>query len=180
MTPLTMLAAELLLALSATPTGPARSVWQLVLLLVFVAVGTLAAAARPRQPKEQPTMPPTPTIDLRNLTPHPVTLMDTESVAMTIPPTGVVPRVPLTRQEIDVIGTRHGRVRMTETRRGAGVIGLPDPTDGVLLIVSRVTAEAAPDRLDLVFPDDLLRDAAGHVVGARALGRVRIDAGPVE
>ena len=36
-------------------------------------------------------------------------------------------------------------------------------------MTSRVVATFHPDRTDLVWPDDLLRDEAGRVVGARRL-----------
>ena len=169
MAPVVMLAAEFL-ALCATPTGPARSVWQLALLLVVIAMLALAAPRRSRRFKDHPAVP---TTDLRNLTPHPVTLLNTDEVAVTIAPAGQIPRVELTRYEVDAISTRHGRIRMTETLLGSQVDGLPDPVDGVLLIVSRLAMEAVPERVDLVFPDDLIRDDTGAVIGARALGRLR-------
>ncbi|QPL06691.1 hypothetical protein ID810_10340 [Actinomyces respiraculi] len=46
---------------------------------------------------------------------------------------------------------------------------LPDPRPGVLYVTSRVVAEHHPNRTDLVWPDDLVRDAAGQVVAARRL-----------
>ena len=52
------------------------------------------------------------------------------------------------------------------------VSDLPAPKDGTKYIVSRMVAEAAHGRGDLVFPFDLYRDAAGVIVGARKLGRV--------
>lgn len=41
-----------------------------------------------------------------------------------------------------------------------------------LLIVSRLVAEACPERDDLVVPDDTVRDDAGRIIGCRALARV--------
>lgn len=46
---------------------------------------------------------------------------------------------------------------------------LPDPRPGVLYITSRVVAEHHPQRADLVWPDDLVRDADGQVLAARRL-----------
>ena len=174
MAPVAMLAAEILVALSATPTGTARSAQQLALLLVLAAVAVAIAAIRRarriRRPEESPAMT---TVELRNLTPHPVTLLDADDRPVTLTPAGPVPRVGLSRQEVDQVATAHGRIRITESSLTATVQGLPEPRDGVLLIVSRLTAEAASERFDLVFPDDLQRDLAGVVVGARALGRIR-------
>lgn len=42
----------------------------------------------------------------------------------------------------------------------------------VLFIVSRVVAEAAKDRDDLLIPDDVARDEEGRVIGCRALARI--------
>jgi hypothetical protein len=41
-----------------------------------------------------------------------------------------------------------------------------------LYIVSRVVAEAARDRDDLVVPDNVIRDDQGRVIACRALARV--------
>ena len=53
------------------------------------------------------------------------------------------------------------------------VEGLPSPEPGTLLLVARVVAEALPQRHDLFFPVDLLRNDHGGVIGCQALGRVR-------
>lgn len=53
------------------------------------------------------------------------------------------------------------------------VTDLPDPEDGVILIVSRVVAQALPSRRDLWFPHDMVRDEQGRITGARALGRIK-------
>ncbi|QHO92344.1 hypothetical protein CWT12_11270 [Actinomyces sp. 432] len=47
---------------------------------------------------------------------------------------------------------------------------LPAPEPGTVYVTSRVVAEHFPQRTDLVWPDDLIRDADGQVVGARRLG----------
>ncbi|HLU45236.1 MAG TPA: hypothetical protein VKZ67_09500, partial [Natronosporangium sp.] len=47
-----------------------------------------------------------------------------------------------------------------------------DQQPGVLLIVSRMVAEAAPHRRDLVIPHGLLRDSQGRVVGCAGFGQV--------
>src|SRR5690606_31963979 len=60
---------------------------------------------------------------------------------------------------------------VTETTLGE-LEGLPDPADGVIYVVSRLVAEAAPHRDDLYFPGRLLRDEAGRVVGAESLARL--------
>lgn len=49
--------------------------------------------------------------------------------------------------------------------------GLPDPVAGTVLVVSQLVCRAYPDRGDLVFPVDLVRNSAGDVVGCRGLAR---------
>ena len=50
------------------------------------------------------------------------------------------------------------------------VTNIPDPVDGVVLVVSRVTAQALPTRSDLFFPLDEVRDEQQRIIGCRALG----------
>lgn len=49
---------------------------------------------------------------------------------------------------------------------------LPDAQDGVGLIVSRITATAAPHRRDLFFPWDEVRTDAGMIIGVRGLAQI--------
>lgn len=64
-------------------------------------------------------------------------------------------------------------VATVELAVGATVTGLepplPEPCPGTLYVTSRVVAEHHPERTDLVWPDDLQRDAAGQVTSARRL-----------
>lgn len=59
---------------------------------------------------------------------------------------------------------------------GEGLVGLdpplPDPQPGVLYVTSRVVAEHCPQRDDLTWPHELVRDTAGRPVGARGLATV--------
>ena len=117
-----------------------------------------------------PTPPRPRRLSLRNLTPHPIVLFDTDGVPVTLAPQGPVPRVTLTRWTLPPIETVHGRLARSRTARGTTVSDLPGPRPGVLLVVSRLVAETAAQRTDLVFPDDAVRDRQGRVVGARTLG----------
>jgi len=54
------------------------------------------------------------------------------------------------------------------------VQGLPPVKQGVYYIVSRMVAEAAWDRHDLLVPNDTVRDANGRIIGCRSLYRVII------
>lgn len=131
------------------------------------------------------------TVRLVNLTPHPITLQLVDGAGqhfpVTLPPDGRVPRVEVFRDQVAVLGytptpdsyrvlDQAGDpadliIPVRQTSTGA-ITGLPDPEPGVLYIVSRMVAEAAPEREDLVFPDELLRDGEGRVVACTSLGRI--------
>lgn len=112
---------------------------------------------------------------LRNLTAHEIVLHADDGTRLHLPAAPTVPRLvraggsttALTVQAVD--GTAHP-VTLTVGDRVTGLEpALPEPEEGVLLVTSRVVASFRPDRTDLVWPDDLLRDEAGRVVGARRL-----------
>jgi len=104
--------------------------------------------------------------ELVNLTPHPVCLYKEEGdpLPVEIPVGGEPARVEVVRKQMGVI---NGLPRFREV--GAVVRGLPEPSPGRTYIVSQRVAAAAKDRMDLVFPDDLVREH-GVVVGCRAFG----------
>lgn len=93
-----------------------------------------------------------------NLTPHAIV-----ACGLTIAPSGNIARV-ATRNE--TVGDADG-VPLTRQVIGA-VEGLPEPTD-TILIVSAMVRCAVPHRTDVASPGDLVRDAAGNVVGCRNL-----------
>ena len=104
---------------------------------------------------------------LVNLTPHALSLV-VGSEAVTVPPSGTVARVSVTRESAGTVTVGGVQVPLYRTTYGA-VEGLPDPAPNTLFVVSAVVAAAARDRTDLVVPDDLVRDDQGRVVGARGL-----------
>lgn len=114
---------------------------------------------------------------LRNLTPHPVTIItDTGSVHL-LPEPGTRPRIDDVREVTEPVlveGVPVPTVRVV----GGPAVDLPEPEPGTLFVVSRVIAEACPDRTDLLVPDDLVRDGTGRVVGCRSLARITTAAGP--
>lgn len=52
------------------------------------------------------------------------------------------------------------------------IIGLPEPKKGTYYIVSKMLAQACPEREDLIFPGTLVYDADNHVVGCIDFSRV--------
>ena len=107
-------------------------------------------------------------VEIVNLTPHEITVYDAagESVLQVIPSSGVA-RAAQTREPLDSING----IPVSKTGYGA-VEGLPDRRDGVVYIVSVLTAQAAPDRTDLYIVDELVRDDTGQILGCKALAQI--------
>jgi hypothetical protein len=110
----------------------------------------------------------------RNLTPHSVTLVQGDT-RTTYPVDGPAPRV-TTIEEADA--PIHDDVNSIDidvivSTLSDKITDLPDPQHGVVLIVSRMTAEAAPTRTDLVYPEGIVRSPDGVPIGCRKFGRVR-------
>ena len=104
-----------------------------------------------------------------NLTPHAVTVrvVDAEIV---FPPTGKVARVEMVRTEcgqLDLGRKDCGNIPVCTCIPGP-VTGLPDPQDGVRLIVSAMVRVSLPTRGDLLSPADFIRDAIGNIVACRS------------
>jgi hypothetical protein len=47
------------------------------------------------------------------------------------------------------------------------VVGLPDPQEGILFIVSGLVKAACPNRTDLLVPTKLVRDEKGNIIGCQ-------------
>lgn len=114
---------------------------------------------------------------LRNLTPHEVNIYRDGDIVLSLPPeSGCCPRVAddVLYPTLEYDNIRHNGVDVplayvSPTKR---VTGLPDAVPGVTLIVSRLVAEACPDRLDLVFPYKEVRNSAGDVIGCERLAEL--------
>jgi len=101
-----------------------------------------------------------------NLTPHAIVIQGLNET-LTVAPSGQLARLSVTREVRPSIIV--GDVIVPVTRPSLGVIiGLPDPVEGTVLIVSAFVAEAAK-RADVMSPGELVRDSAGVIVGARGL-----------
>ena len=101
-----------------------------------------------------------------NCTPHPVTIVENGVVVRTIPSSGEVARLSVSTEPAGVVLG----IPITRTVFGEPV-GLPEPKLGTCYIVSQLVKNALPERDDLVVPAEVVRDAAGNIVGCRSLGR---------
>ena len=104
---------------------------------------------------------------IKNCTPHALNIFEAGK-EIVIQPCGIVPRC---EQHEIVFGDCDG---ITITTQVFGrVVDLPEPQDGVFLVVSRLVASACLDRDDLLIPGPLLRDESGKVIGCKGLSVVR-------
>lgn len=104
-------------------------------------------------------------MEIVNLTPHEIVVVGTETSPMAaLPPSGEVARVAMTRE---VVGEVAG-LPVYRSQYGF-VIGLPEPVDGVALVVSAMVRLAVPGRRDVFSPGELVRNGGGQPVGCRGL-----------
>jgi hypothetical protein len=112
---------------------------------------------------------------IKNCTPHEVVVFSEleggTCSSCVFPASGLSPRV---SEEVFAAGyvCSYGfEIEVCEKRPGK-VEGLPEPEDGVLLIVSRMVLDAS-DRRDLAAPDtgpgSVVRDAEGRITGVKRL-----------
>lgn len=105
---------------------------------------------------------------LLNLTPHSVVLRASDGTEAHLRPGGPVPRLPVQTTTVGEVQVADATIPLVRECFGP-VDDLPEPSDDVLFVVSRMVVDAFPRRRDLVCPTGLLRDDAGQVVGATAL-----------
>lgn len=103
-------------------------------------------------------------IMLKNLTPHVINVFINDTVMKTIIPEERPARCTQSQRLFDVIDG----IPINRTTYGE-VYDLPLPQEGVYYIVSKLVAEACPDRKDLLIPGALIRDEGGRVKGCHGL-----------
>lgn len=108
-----------------------------------------------------------------NLTEHPVTIMNRETmeVIARFPKGETVAR--LTQKTVNVGVLRFNdngvvnEIPITETQFGE-TTGLPEPQDGVSFIVSRMIMSAHPERKDLLVPNGIIRNSEGVIIASES------------
>lgn len=101
-----------------------------------------------------------------NMTPHALTVHCADGTIREFPSQGIA-RVSQHDKLADVVDD----IEVFETVLG-DVVGLPDPVEGVFLIVSRVVAGACRQRSDILVPGPFIRDNEGRIIGCRGFARV--------
>lgn len=101
-----------------------------------------------------------------NLTPHPVTIHKDNGDTVTLPVDGPAPRLAVDREPLGELGG-FSVVRSTMGEPE----GLPEPEEGVTIIVSALVAEhsSLAGRTDIAYPGEAIRDDNGRIVGCQGL-----------
>lgn len=109
-------------------------------------------------------------VRLRNMMPHRLVVLDEHGEPLlSVEPSGQVLRVPESTtfdRELACAGAQVPVMRVLPTKPPAP----PGPDDGTYLLVPRLYAKEWPERSDLLFPYDEVRDDQGQILGCRALG----------
>jgi hypothetical protein len=92
-----------------------------------------------------------------NLTPHAVNIIGGETYA-----SSGVARV----SEVETQVGEAGGIPLFSKKFGE-VVGLPEPQQDTMLIVSMMVKAAAPHRSDLLVPTKLVRDEKGNIIGCQ-------------
>lgn len=100
-----------------------------------------------------------------NLTPHAISVIHTDGTTHTFEPSGTVARVTTTQTALESVSG----FAVNQTVWGA-VENLPEPTPGVVFLVSGMVLGQCLDRPDVVGPDSgpsAVRNEKGHIVAVR-------------
>jgi hypothetical protein len=99
-----------------------------------------------------------------NLCPHTIHLFEGDLIKYSFKPSGVIARCEeitspiyiLDEDRIPVVNKSYGEVK-----------DLPEEREGIYYIVSMMVRNALPDRMDLLSPGDMVRDAEGKILGCK-------------
>ncbi|MCP4665230.1 MAG: hypothetical protein GY849_02600 [Deltaproteobacteria bacterium] len=104
-------------------------------------------------------------MNLINLTPHPINVVDKQGEnILSLPKCEVAPRL---KQTSKVIGNINN-IPITKTFFGE-VENLPEKKEETFLIVSRLIMIACTDRDDLVVPNEIVRNKEGQIIACKSL-----------
>lgn len=108
-----------------------------------------------------------------NLTPHALNVRALDGSTLVLPPSSDgAARVVYDRLPPEQTNIAGHEVQIAVAGSPREIIGLPDPEPGVVYVVAKAVADAAPaGRGDLVSPGRLLRDEDGTVIGCDGLTR---------
>lgn len=108
-----------------------------------------------------------------NLTPHPLNVKSVDGEYVTIPPSpDGAARVIYDRLPPEQVSIAGHEIAVSVSGSPREIIGLPEPEEGVVLIVAKAVVDASPrHRGDLMSPGRLIYDEDGTVIGCDGLTR---------
>ena len=116
--------------------------------------------------------------EIINYTPHAINLIEDDSVTLTIPKTGLIIRasrnsivdrkITVAGNEIEVRKVRFSEPVLVDTLDNNKQLPLPNPQEGVLMVVSAIAGNALmmAGRTDFVIVDGTVRNDDGMIIGA--------------
>ena len=105
-------------------------------------------------------------MQLINLTPHAIGILNVDGIVQTIPASGMVCRLTTSTVLVEVMDG----LRITKTVFGKPE-GLPEEKAGTSYLVSQLVKNALPGRSDLLVPAEVLRDKDGKILYCQSLGQ---------
>jgi hypothetical protein len=103
-------------------------------------------------------------MNIVNLTPHSISILDASGEPRVIPPSGNIARVKTESREV----ARENGIQFFRSVKGE-VMGLPAPCFCTVFLVSAMVREAVRFRSDVVSPGELVRDDKGNPIGCKGL-----------
>lgn len=111
--------------------------------------------------------------EIINATPHELVIFDEDhNPLLRLPKSGRPFRVAERTTTHEPITAADHRIPVVRISFAEIEPPLPAPVDGTWWVTSHLVAAAAPERDDLLIPTQVVRDAAGRILGCRALGRL--------
>lgn len=108
-----------------------------------------------------------------NCTPHDVIIECMDGERITLPKGDIIPRVSTENVLTQIITVDGHRVKIYRAVDGKPV-NMPPEVNGVMYIVSQLVVMSCPERHDLFYPNELIRNEDGEIVGCCSLAFKRM------
>lgn len=108
---------------------------------------------------------------LINLTPHAVQIFATDSSVLILPACHTPARLNEHAELIKLIDVHDMEIRISGVEY-THAYNLPDKVENTSYVVSQMVAQAYPERDDLLFPYDIIRNEDGTIFGCKSLARL--------
>lgn len=107
-------------------------------------------------------------MNIVNLTPHTINIINGDQ-NVAIPPSGAIARVSSSTEQVGEVEVTGMSIPVTVSKFG-DVVGLPEPTEGTIFVVSGMVAGQV-SREDVFSPGEQVRNSDGVVIGCKTLSR---------